>query len=267
MPNHITNIITAPKHVIDALRGDEEQPVDFNKIIPMPAILNGITEDSYTPLAKFLAGALEPGADSGISAAIRSLEVDAAGHRLKESLPKNADINQFVIDYTMSLLVGPDHGVAFLRKMLLDEGRMSEKSFEMLTRTMEAYDTCGAFTWFDWSIANWGTKWNAYDAVFGDSGESVTFNTAWSTPMPVLQKLSEMYPDDDISVMYADEDIGSNQGHLKLHAGDVTERPIEDPIAFAFDVIGGDPEAFGYVKDPETGKYVYAGEEEEADAQ
>lgn len=267
MPNHITNIITAPKHVIDALRGDEEWPVDFNKIIPMPAILDGIVEDSYTPLAKFLAGALKPGAYSGISAAFRSLELDAAGLRLKESLPENADINQFVTAYTMSLLAGADHGVAFLRKMLLDEGRMSEKSFEMLTRAMEAYKTCGAFTWYDWSIANWGTKWNAYDATFGDSGESVTFNTAWSAPMLVLVKLSEMYPDDDISVMYADEDIGSNCGRLKLRDGVVKPFPIEDPIAFAFDVIGDDPEAFGYVKDPATGKYVYAEQEEEADVQ
>lgn len=264
MPNHITNIITAPKHVIDALCGDEEQPVDFNKIIPMPAILNGIEEDSYTPLAKFLAGALKPGADSGMLAVIRSLELDAARRQLKESLPENADINQFV----MSVLAGADHGVAFLRRMLLDEGRMDEKSFEMLTRTMEAYKTCGAFTWYDWSIQNWGTKWNAYDAVFGDSGESVTFNTAWSAPMPVLQKLSEMYPDDDISVMYADEDIGSNCGRLKLRDGVVKPFPIEDPIAFAFDVIGVDPEERGYVKDPETGKYVYAEEEEEeADVQ
>lgn len=263
MPNHITNIITAPKHVIDALRGDEENPVDFNKIIPMPAILNGIAEDSYTPLAKFLAGALKPGSDSGISEAIRLLEVGAAGCRLKESLPDNVDIILFM----GRVWRGDEYNISYLRRMLLEEGRMSEKSFEMLTRAMEAYKTCGAFTWYDWSIQNWGTKWNAYDAVFGDSGESVTFNTAWSAPMPVLGRLSEMYPDADISIMYADADIGSNQGHLRLHAGDVTEFQIKDPIAFAFDVIGGDPEEHGYVKDPETGKYVYAEQEEEADVQ
>ena len=35
MPNHIINVITAPKHVIDALINDEGQ-VDFSRTIPEP---------------------------------------------------------------------------------------------------------------------------------------------------------------------------------------------------------------------------------------
>jgi len=35
MPNHVTNVIDAPKHVIDFL-ASEHAEVDFNKLIPMP---------------------------------------------------------------------------------------------------------------------------------------------------------------------------------------------------------------------------------------
>lgn len=41
-----------------------------------------------------------------------------------------------------------------------------------------------AKTWYEWSLANWGTKWNAYHFTYGVSsdGKEVVFlfDTAWS---------------------------------------------------------------------------------------
>ena len=45
---------------------------------------------------------------------------------------------------------------------------------------------------YDWCIANWGTKWNACEA-YTDDGYS-SFDTAWSPPLPVIEKLSKMFP-------------------------------------------------------------------------
>lgn len=51
--------------------------------------------------------------------------------------------------------------------------------------------------WYDWSIANWGTKWNAYGQSIeqGFDGEAIlTFDTAWSPPIPVIEALRKKYP-------------------------------------------------------------------------
>jgi len=45
--------------------------------------------------------------------------------------------------------------------------------------------------WYDWNVSNWGTKWDVSDVETNHSeGELVySFSTAWSAPMPVIEKL------------------------------------------------------------------------------
>lgn len=50
----------------------------------------------------------------------------------------------------------------------------------------------GASDWYNWSIINWGTKWNAYDVNYFPHNENafvVTFDTAWSPPDAVFEAL------------------------------------------------------------------------------
>ncbi|MCL2393048.1 MAG: hypothetical protein FWC87_00045 [Acidimicrobiaceae bacterium] len=75
----------------------------------------------------------------------------------------------------------------------------------------------GIPNWYDWQVANWGTKWNAYTITEGE-GE-VRFQTAWSAPMPVFEALSRQHPDLDVVVRYADEDFGNNVGEFTLRDG------------------------------------------------
>lgn len=64
----------------------------------------------------------------------------------------------------------------------------------------------GADNWYDWSITNWGTKWNSYDSEIVDHeiGERIeyTFDTAWGPPMAVIEALREQCPDFNISAFY-----------------------------------------------------------------
>lgn len=73
---------------------------------------------------------------------------------------------------------------------------------EMQEKFLREY---GDDNWYDWSIKNWGTKWNAYEFI--DNGDSLEFETAWSTPEPVIKALSKAIKG-EIQVDYADEDIG-----------------------------------------------------------
>lgn len=44
--------------------------------------------------------------------------------------------------------------------------------------------------WYDWSIENWGTKWNSYDGYVQDEG--ISFHTAWGPPAPIVGALAKL---------------------------------------------------------------------------
>jgi hypothetical protein len=94
----------------------------------------------------------------------------------------------------------------------------------------------GADNWYDWNCKHWGTKWNAYshsdDGVLETNSGYVegliSFQTAWSTPFPVIEKLSEMYPNIKIELKFADEDWGSNLGICRFENGTCIEEILPD---------------------------------------
>jgi hypothetical protein len=51
--------------------------------------------------------------------------------------------------------------------------------------------------WYDWACEHWGTKWNAcgFHVTSDESGRYVChFDTAWSPPVPIWEKLGKMFP-------------------------------------------------------------------------
>lgn len=72
------------------------------------------------------------------------------------------------------------------------------------------------WNWYYWNRENWGTKWNAYSTE--RDGNEIKFDTAWSTPYPVMEKLHEMCHRYGVTcrVTYADEDSGCNTGMYRL---------------------------------------------------
>lgn len=63
----------------------------------------------------------------------------------------------------------------------------------------------GYSCWYDWALANWGTKWNTAQADFdtiGDDYVQYTFHTAWSPPMPVIEALRDRFPEASITAFY-----------------------------------------------------------------
>jgi len=131
-----------------------------------------------------------------------------------------------------------------------------ENFIKMLRNIREYKQT----SWYDWSIKNWGTKWNAYAYLVTDeditNGE-IKFETAWSSPSPVIVELSKNFPDHEIEVKYADEDIGSNYGHYIIKNGVVEHIEIDDGILFGINLNGGLEERPWYHLNSETGKYEY----------
>ena len=71
------------------------------------------------------------------------------------------------------------------------------KEREKGERSIQAYRETGHPSWYEWCIANWGTKWGAYqyhEQAQTDNVLTFTFQTAWSFPRPIFAKLAELHP-------------------------------------------------------------------------
>lgn len=67
-------------------------------------------------------------------------------------------------------------------------------------------------TWYEWAIANWGTKWNACEPEVDVQARVITFDTAWAAPEGVVNALAARFPYINWKWFYADEDRGNNAG-------------------------------------------------------
>ena len=59
--------------------------------------------------------------------------------------------------------------------------------------------------WYHWCIQNWGTKWDAgdVDIEYQDSEIlELEFDTAWSPPEGIMEKLREKYPELSFQCFY-----------------------------------------------------------------
>ena len=54
----------------------------------------------------------------------------------------------------------------------------------------------GHDNWYDWCVANWGTKWDASQVSINaySNGITICYDTAWSPPEGVIHALAEKYP-------------------------------------------------------------------------
>lgn len=70
----------------------------------------------------------------------------------------------------------------------------------------------GYSNWYDWRVANWGTKWEVSEENCTletvDGALVYTFDTAWSPPGDWLDKVSKLFPSLEFSIRYSDEGGG-----------------------------------------------------------
>ena len=88
------------------------------------------------------------------------------------------------------------------------------------------------FEEFDWVL------WNKETVL------EFTFDTINAIPLPVYRKLAELYPEQEMCVKYADEDLGENCGIYESLAGssELIAKEVDDPFEFACEIWDRDPE-------------------------
>ena len=241
MPNHVQNRVrlTGEQSRIDELlrtvQNDEEGfgTIDFNKIIPMPKELDiecsSRTEQGFKAYSDFISVYIFDQPDGKIDVFAIPKKAEQAFLKIRKD-------------------VDP---IAFIQ---------GKKAYQNKIKF-------GHSSWYDWCIANWGTKWNAYS--FGEcESNTLSFCTAWSCAMPVMKKLSEMFPDVHFNYAWADEDFGCNVGEVELQNGETTYENIPAPFSkeayeMAADTFGEDLLADRHMMfNEESDNYEYLSDEE-----
>lgn len=240
MPNHVVNHISLrgdPKKIremLEAIKSDELGigSVDFNKIIPMPESLN-IEAGSRT--------------DRGLKAYRDFIEVYTFGRSAEDALKALEEI--------------PVKSEEIFLRQRTDIKRDEWELGKTAWNNIRQY---GAPTWYDWCVNNWGTKWNAYgygeDKIDYHDGDMLYFQTAWSAPHPVLERLTEMFPDVELEHEWADEDIGHNCGRYSYQGGERIEECYPEneaeAIEFACRLWDYDPAELDLCLNAEGTKYI-----------
>lgn len=131
--------------------------------------------------------------------------------------------------------------VARLKKsieMMNYEPKHWDEVYELGKQYMFNHAQYGCYTWYEWSYRNWGTKWNASEVEWQLKEGKLCFQTPWSAPFPVIQAMSEVYPDLEFTHRWADEDIGSNCGVMWYSGGYASELEVDSLSALGMDIWG-----------------------------
>lgn len=237
MPNHVANSLSLSMGLDNYIEVvDGSLTFDFNKVIPMPPLISrGNIRSRVKLAAKIALGLVDFSAE---------MPVDPLGSQQAVALTTGA----LLASNAQARLASGD--------MAKD---LSDGDFDEFVRMMRAYRKYGYLDWYDWSVANWGTKWNSYDV--SASGTEVRFHTAWSAPHPVVSRIAEV---NRCTLMHkwADEDIGRNVGWRLLDDnGRILERELsgtKEGYELAFELNHGVSDDYKLTADGST--YEYDGE-------
>lgn len=173
MPDYVMNQIHCTKSVMIELLNESTGDMDFNRIIPRPRELEVEDGSIVSPaIAYYLA-----------------CNYDYVSHLLSDE-----QIVKMLSSMPLHMYINRDYD--------------TNKLYTLGEQYVYNYINYGYFTWYKWSINNWGTKWNACDTIVDcdeDGYETIQFLTAWSEPMPIYTKICELFPDEDIEFIAENE--------------------------------------------------------------
>lgn len=223
MPNWVQNDIYLHgaekdiKKVLELVKS-EESDFDFNKLVPIPKTMHIPAGGHDDESIQYAISKMPKAKQAEIKIALTKAECSFYGNYFKkiygriftvEELEKCA--KEFEAQTNRSHFDNTDYAGLGI-KTLEDLGNMY----------LHNIITYGCDTWYDWCCEYWGTKWNACEVYVGN--KSVSFQTAWSAPDPIFEALAYLCDKYNVTFEgeYADEDRGSNSGHISSENG-ITE--------------------------------------------
>jgi hypothetical protein len=231
MPNHFTNVltVTGPADLIAVFRSshivasDKGLDFDFRTVVSQPECV-GKTESGTD-------------ADAGFYA------LTGLVHVAFEMFAQGTPAQRWAArGYKFQPLSSHEHFAAWLREKHPD---VIEKGKAVL----RCFRETGHRDWYEWNIANWGTKWGSYEYKERESAADrfvFEFQTANGVAEPVFEELSRRYPGLKLDLVVIDEGGPEYVGSYSGGAGSVSKVP-HDTDRYRF-VYGRDP----YTDDDES---------------
>jgi hypothetical protein len=195
MPNWCNNevCITGAATDIAALKALIGDTLDFNLIVPMP---DGIKTGTGM-IGRTAAGT-----------AVVMNDRTKVFHLAGSCKAKNVDIFQRVdMRKTSNAAIAILKGYRPCKVCMVNPNQRGQGYDKPLEVGAALYKEFGADNSLDWARENWGTKWNPESEAqcdFGLTFMNVDFNTAWSPPEPIYNKLCELFPNLDIKWHYSE---------------------------------------------------------------
>lgn len=87
----------------------------------------------------------------------------------------------------------------------------TEKQKELEEQQARNREKYGYGDWYDWCVANWGTKWGDCNTYLDESNAYETtfcFDSAWSPPIEGLTFISKSFPSLIFTLSYIEEGMG-----------------------------------------------------------
>ena len=126
---------------------------------------------------------------------------------------------------------------------------VSSRQWELGKAAYANLNKYGVPTWYEWAVKNRGTSSNACcSSVSERNGDTVEmrFQTAWTAPHPILERLSEMYPSLVFDHAWADKNVRANCGRREYRGGRLSHEYYpngDDAAGFANKVWRREPDA------------------------
>jgi hypothetical protein len=102
-----------------------------------------------------------------------------------------------------------------------------EKDDDQTAKFLKAMEETGYWSWYNWRIDHWGTKWNAVDAEISHAKDSISyqFDTAWSMPYCIFKALSKKFSCARINVISVYEE--GKVIKCRFENGEITSYNVE----------------------------------------
>jgi hypothetical protein len=135
-----------------------------------------------------------------------------------------------------------DDGMRFDFNRLIPEPKHSDDGDDVIY-----FDKPGSVripAWYEWCCANWGTKWNACRTTLTHERDAIllSFDTAWSPPVPIFNELARRFPKLKIEGSYVDIQYPFS-GNLLCENGNVGWEDTSAEIIAAMDEFEREHEA------------------------
>ena len=125
-------------------------------------------------------------------------ETEAKLKEIEEIFRKESPFNEIYPIPDFKTIPNEDGVLPVLKQEFNKEGRLMWETYNFPDGTNDD-------RWYMWCVNNWGTKWDAGDVDIEYNDAEILeleFDTAWSPPEGIMEKLREKYPELSFQCFY-----------------------------------------------------------------